>query len=262
MKKKVTLYKLPDLFSLRDKVAIISGVGGIGTTLAKAFGVNGAKIIITDLNEKIIENAKKKLSVLNIKADTYEMDVTKKNNVEKVFKKIKKKYETIDIVIITSGIGMNEKAIKFKEKDIDNILNVNLKGTILCNQIAGRIMVKQKSGKIINIGSIGGHLTHTLASMPYAASKAGVHQITRSFAAELAEYNINVNAIAPAWVNTPMIAGKEKSYYERIYRNTPFGRMLETEELLGAAIFLATDASNFVTGQTIFVDGGWSTSKT
>lgn len=262
MKEKTTQYKLSKLFDLKGKLAIISGVGGIGTTLAKAFGINGAKIVITDLKDRILENAKNEISVLGIKTDAYEMDVTKKDNIKKVFEEIKKKYEIIDILINTSGIGINEKAIKFKEKDIDNILNVNLKGTILCDQIAGMIMVKQKKGKIINIGSIGGHLTHTLASMPYAASKAGVHQVTRSFAAELAEYNINVNAIAPAWVDTPMVAGKNKSYYDRIYRNTPFGRMLETEELIGAAIFLATDASNFVTGQTIFVDGGWSTSKT
>jgi len=122
-------------------------------------------------------------------------------------------------------------------------------------------MIKQGYGKIINIGSIGGHIAHTLASMPYGASKAGVHQVTRSFSAELAEYGINVNAIAPAWVDTPMIAGKEKSYYEKVNRNTPFGRMVDPDELVGTAIFLATNASNFVTGQTIFVDGGWSTSK-
>lgn len=262
MKEIANSYNLTKLFNLKNKITIISGVGGIGKTMAKAFGINGAKVVLTDLKKEIVKNAETELSVIGIKTDTYVMDVTKKEKIKIAFEKIKEKYGTIDIVINTSGIGMNNKAIKFNEKDIGNIINVNLKGTIFCNQIAGMIMVKQKKGKIINIGSIGGHMTHTLASMPYAASKAGVHQVTRSFAAELAQYNINVNAIAPAWVDTPMIAGKEKSYYERIYKNTPFGRMLKPEELIGAAIFLSTDASNFMTGQTVFVDGGWSTSKT
>ncbi|MBF0528928.1 MAG: SDR family oxidoreductase, partial [Deltaproteobacteria bacterium] len=119
----------------------------------------------------------------------------------------------------------------------------------------------QKKGKIINIGSIAGLMAHTMRSMPYAASKAGVHQVTRTFAAELAEHGVNVNSIAPTWVNTPMVQGKDPSYYENIYKMTPFGRMLEPIELVGAAIFLASDASSFVTGQVINVDGGWSCSK-
>ena len=261
MKEKIQFWKVEELFDLSDKVTFISGIGGIGGILAEAFARNGSKIILADINEQALHKIKKKITELGFNAETYKMDVTQKKSISNVLKKILKNYNVIDIFINTSGIAINEKAINFDEEDIDRIININLKGTILCNQLVGRLMSKQGRGKIINIGSIGGHITHTLRSMPYGASKAGVHQVTRSFAAELAEYGINVNSIAPTWVNTAMTAGKDELYYQNIYNLTPFGRMCEPEELIGTTIFLATESSNFITGQTIFVDGGWSISK-
>jgi NAD(P)-dependent dehydrogenase (short-subunit alcohol dehydrogenase family) len=260
MKKKPSK-RIDEMFALKGQVTLISGIGGIGETLAECFAANGARLILTDINTSVLERVKTKLSKQAVAADTYFMNVTQKSSIQEVFDTVVGAYGRIDIVIITSGVAINDKAIDFCEADIDRILGINLKGTILCNQVAGKIMARQKGGKIINIGSIGGLMAHTLRSMPYAASKAGVHQVTRSFATELAQYGVNVNAIAPIWVNTQMTQGKDPSYYENIKKGTPFGRMCEPIELVGAAIFLATEASNFVTGQVIFVDGGWSISK-
>lgn len=261
MKTTVSFQKTEKLFDLRNRITLISSVGGIGSTIASAFAKNGARLIATDINEKKVQQLKTDLSDQGYTAEIYTMDITKKSEINAVVNNVVEKFGGIDVFINTAGIAMNQKAIEFKEEDIDRILDINLKGTILGCQVVGKVMVKQGRGKIINIGSIGGHMTHTLRSMPYAASKAAVHQVTRSFAGELAKDGINVNTIAPTWVNTPMMKGKSKSYYESISNNTPFGRMLEPEELIGAAIFLATDASNFITGQTLFVDGGWSIAK-
>jgi gluconate 5-dehydrogenase len=195
MKEKLQFWKVEKLFDLSDKVTFISGIGGIGGIIAEAFARNGSQLILADIDEQALQSVKKKIKKLGLNAvETYKMDVTQKKSISNILEKILRKYDVIDIFINTSGIAMNEKAINFSEKDIDRILSINLKGTILCNQFVGRLMSKQRRGKIINIGSIGGHITHTLRSMPYAA-------------------------------------------------------------------FLATGASNFITGQTIFVDGGWSISK-
>jgi 2-dehydro-3-deoxy-D-gluconate 5-dehydrogenase len=250
-----------EIFGLNDKVTLISGIGGIGEILAECFGTNGAKLVLTDINSNALLKVHEKLSTIGVAADTCCMDVSQKCNIQDVFNSVVAKHGHIDVVIVTSGVSINARAVDFNEEDIDRILNINLKGTIFCNQVAGKIMAAQKKGKIINIGSIAGHMAHTLQSMPYAASKAGVHQVTRTFATELAEYGVNVNSIAPTWVNTSMMKGRSASYYENISKVTPFGRMCEPIELVGAAIFLATEASNFVTGQVIFVDGGWSISK-
>lgn len=189
------------------------------------------------------------------------MDVTNKADVDAVIDEVVNKYGVIDILIYTAGIAINEKALDFREENIHKVIDVNLKGTIFLNQSVGKVMAKQGKGKIVNIGYIGGYMCHMREPMPYESSKAGVHQLTRTFAADLAPYGINVNSIAPTWVNTKMCAGKPDAYYENVNKATPPGRFVEPEELVGAAIFLSTDASNFVTGHVLFVDGGWSISK-
>lgn len=261
MKRVIASYFVDELFTVKGKVVLVTGSGGIGTVVSIALARNGARVYLADLNADNLKEAEEKALVEKVALQTLLLDVTEQKSVEACFHEIIEREKKLDVLINTAGIGKSEKAYDFKEEDIRRILDVNLMGTIFTNQQAAKIMKVQGEGKIINLGSIGGVMAHTLCSMPYAASKAGVHQITRTFAAEMAEYGVNVNCIAPTWVNTPLISGKDPSYYENIRRSVPFGRVCEPEELLGAVFFLASDASNFVTGQTLLVDGGWSATK-
>ena len=242
-------------------IHFVSGLGGIGWVLAEAFAENGARLVLADIDPETLNRISRTLARKKTAALVHHMDVTQKSDIQTVFDAVIEKYRRIDVVVHTAGVAENDKAVDFSESEIDRILEINLKGTILINQTAGKIMARQGAGKIINIGSIGGLMAHTLRSMPYAASKAGVHQATRSFAAELADSGVNVNAVAPTWVNTAMVQGKDPAYYENINQTTPFGRMCEPSELVGAVVFLASPASDFITGQVIYVDGGWSISK-
>lgn len=261
MKNIIPYVNVEKLFDLEKKICLITGTGGIGDAIAEAFAEKGAVIALADQNYEAAKKVKENVVQNGGTAEAYMIDVTNKESVTSAISSVVNNFGRIDILVHTAGIGNNGKAIDYDEKQIERILDVNLMGTIFVNQCVGKVMAEQKSGKIINIGSIGGHITHTLCSMPYSASKAGVHQVTRSFAGELAEYGINVNSIAPTWTNTEMIAGRDKKNYECIAQGIPFGRLLEAKELVGAAVFLATDASNFITGQIITVDGGYTTCK-
>jgi len=252
---------IEDLFSVRGKKVLITGSGGIGSVIAMAFAENGAVVYLADLLEEKLFEMRKTLLAQDIEITTLKMDVCDKTSVEKCFRHIVDKEKRLDILVHTAGIGKSNSATDFPEEDIRRIIDVNLIGTILTNQHAARIMEKQGFGKIVNLGSIGGVMAHTFRSLPYAASKAGVHQVTRTFAAEMAKHGINVNCIAPTWVNTPLIAGKDEDYYRNINHSVPFGRMCEPDELVGTVLFLSSDASNFLTGQMILVDGGWSATK-
>lgn len=249
------------LFCLADKVTIITGAGGLGEILALGFARAGATVVIMDVAaDKCLATANA-LKEAGFASEYILTDVTKPESVNEAVDQVMKKYGRIDILIHTAGVTRNKDCLDFTQKDLDFILGVNLYGTIYMNQAVGRVMKEQRYGKIVDIGSIGGLMSHMDQSMPYEASKAAVHQIVRSFANELAPYNVNVNAIAPFWINTPMIAHQPKEYFDAVFALTSFARCLEPEELLGAAYYLASDASNFVTGQVLAVDGGYSTVK-
>ena len=141
------------------------------------------------------------------------------------------------------------------------MIDVNVTGIILITQVVGKTMIANGGGHIIEIGSIGGLECHSYRSMPYEATKAAVHQLTKSFATAWAHYNINVNCIAPTWINTPLVDFAAGPVMEAVRKQHFFGRIAEVEDFLGAALFLASDASTYVTGHILTVDGGWSVSK-
>lgn len=261
MKPIIKETSLKKLFDFEGKVTIITGAGGLGETLAVGFAEQKAIVILMDIVEKSCVATVEKVRATGYEAKYILTDVTNADSVNASVQKVVEEYGRIDILLHTAGVTRNKHCLDFTDEEIDFILKVNLNGTIYMNQAVGRVMKEQKYGKIVDIGSIGGLLSHMDQSMPYEASKAAVHQIVRSFANELAPYNINVNSIAPFWINTPMIAHQPPEYFERVFALTSFGRCLEPEELLGVAYFLTSDASNFVTGQVIAVDGGYSTIK-
>lgn len=169
------------------------------------------------------------------------------------------KFSKIDILVNNAGITKRGPTLSMNEEDWDRVIAVNLKGVFLCSQAVGKEMIKQKKGKIINVASIAGQIG-LLNTLPYCASKGGVIQITRALAIEWAKYNINVNAIAPTIFETPLtkpVLENDKEFYNYTIERIPLGRFGNPSDLAGAVVFLASDASDFVTGHILNIDGGW-----
>ncbi len=247
-----------NLFDLSGKTAIITGgAQGIGEAIGLGFAHYGADLVVAD---RQLEKARKVADAavgIGRRAMAFELDVSDKIKVERMVSEAVEEYGRIDILVNCAGMNIRNPVIDISEDDWDKILSVNLKGTFLCCQAVGRIMIGQKKGKIINMASVSSVLAHPERAT-YAASKGGVIQITKVMANEWAKYNINVNAISPAAVDTAFIAGM-KSSDEKLkteLSRIPLGRLAQPEDIVGTAIFLASEASDFVTGHNLFVDGG------
>jgi len=246
------------LFNLEGKVAVVTGAGtGLGKGMAIGLAEAGADIVgigpssMNETKEEVEKRGKKFLEINE--------DLSKTDNIDKIINKILEKYNRIDILVNNAGTIRREDAIDYKEEDWDYILNLNLKTVFFLSQrIAKQFMKQQTGGKIINIASMlsfqGG-----IRVPAYTASKSGVMGITKALANEWAKHNINVNAIAPGYMatdNTKQIRDDEKRS-EEILSRIPAGRWGTPEDLVGTAIFLSSDASNYINGHTIAVDGGW-----
>ena len=235
----------------------------MGKTIAIGLAEHGSDIAIVDIDvnkaENIAEEIKSKgRNVLVIKAD-----ITKKKEVDNMVKEVLNEFGKIDILVNNAGIARRAKAEEMSEKDWDDVLSVNLKGVFLCSQAVGRVMIKQRKGKIINIASVVGQrgLFHPLdLASSYCASKGGVIQLTRSLAAEWAKYNVHVNAIAPTYFITEMtkLLLENREFLDYLKWKIPLQRPGKPEELVGPVVFLASDASSMITGHILNVDGGWT----
>lgn len=249
-----------DLFKLTGKVAIVTGgMRGLGYAIAVNLAKFGADIVIADIEMKAAEKIKKEFTNLNRKSYFIKTDVSNSQDVNHMVKETMNKFGRIDILVNNAGITKRGPALSIKEKDWNRIIAVNLKGVFLCSQAAGKEMKKQKKGKIINVASIAGQIG-LLNTLPYCASKGGVIQITRALAVEWAKYNINVNAIAPTVFETPLtkpVLENEKEFHDYVIERIPLGRFGKPNDLAGAIVFLASDASDFVTGHILNIDGGW-----
>lgn len=261
MKPVVTETRVDKLFDFKDKVTLITGAGGVGEAFAKGYCRQGAKVVLLDVFEKSCLNLIGKLEEEGLEADYFVADVTDKAAVDAVVSEIAAKYGRIDILLHTAGVTRNKRCTEFTAEDIEFVLDINLNGTIYMNQAVANVMKEQGYGKIVDIGSIGGLMSHMDCSMPYEASKAAVHQIVKTFANELSPYNINVNSIAPYFIRTPMVEHQSQAYKDASYALASLERWLEPEELLGAAYLLTSDAGNAITGQILAVDGGYSAIK-
>ena len=247
------------LFQLTGRTALITGGGsGLGRAIAMAFAEAGARVAVADiLLERAVETA---ATIESQGGEAYgeRLDVTRRLEVETVTGRLMERWESLDILVNSAGRAIRGAALDYREEDWASIIDVNLTGTFFCCQAAGRHMAAQKHGKIINIASIGGLIAYP-GSIAYLASKGGVVQLTKGFAVELAPYNVQVNAIAPSLFDTPMVAATRSDAESHKYfmDRTPAGRKGRPEEIAGAALFLATDASSMVTGHTLAVDGGY-----
>lgn len=250
-------------FDLEGRVAIVTGAAqGLGEAMAEALAGAGASIIIADVNIAEAKKAAEKLMSSGAKVMAKKVDVSKGSDIDRLVEGTLSEFQSIDILVNNAGINQGGEfpPESLDERIWDKVMEVNLRSVFLCCKRVGKVMIKQRKGKIINLASIAGlavtHLTdrHPLA---YCVSKAGVIMLTKVLASEWAKYNINVNAIAPTYFKTAMINPDARIQTEMI-RDIPMGRLGEPKELGGTVIYLASVASDFVTGHTLLVDGGYT----
>jgi NAD(P)-dependent dehydrogenase (short-subunit alcohol dehydrogenase family) len=246
-------------FSLKDKIAVVlGGTSGIGQAIARGFAGAGATVIASSRDQAKVDSMATELEALGSKTLRIASDVQDRASLETLCNEVVLAFGQVDILVVTSGVLKKMPTADFPDEEWTRVIDINLNGSFRANQIFGRQMIKQKSGVIINTGSLTSYRSfHEVA--PYSCSKAAVKMLTESLACEWAVHNVRVNAIAPGFFRTPLNS-HVLDLPERkaaISSRTPMGRIGKVEELVGAAIFLASDASGFVTGETIAVDGGF-----
>lgn len=248
------------IFDLENKVGIVTGgSSGIGFTIAQTLGYAGVKIAVVNRLETSGSEAASNLSEEGIEAKAFPCDVSRKDDVEAMVEAVEKTLGPVDILVNSAGINIRKKALEFEPAEWDQILDINLKGTFLTCQTVGSRMVKRRCGHIVNISSIAAFIGLSDRA-PYCASKGGVSQLTKVLAIEWATYGVTVNAIGPGYVRTPLIAGlmEDNSFQETLRTQVPMQRIAEAEDLQGIILVLCSKAGSYITGQTIYVDGGWS----
>ncbi len=241
---------------LKDKVALVTGgARGIGKAIAMTLARAGADIIIADVNLEEAQKTAGEIEGLGRKSMAISVDVTDYTKVEEAVNKILDKFTKLDILINNAGITKDNLLLRMGQQEWDAVLNVNLKGSFNCLKAVSRPMVKQRSGKIVNIASIIGIIGNP-GQANYSASKAGLIALTKTAAKELASRNINVNAIAPGFIQTDMTAKLPAELQQKMKEAIPLDKFGTPDDVAAACLFLASEDSAYITGQTIVVDGG------
>ena len=242
---------------LENKVALITGAGrGIGRAIAVALAKEGAQVIINyNGSEKKALEVKQLIEEQGGKAVTCQCDVSDFTACEKMIRDVVAEFGHLDILVNNAGITRDGLIMKMKEEDFDAVLNINLKGTFNTIRHSARQMLKQRSGKIINISSVSGILGNP-GQANYAAAKAGIIGLTKTMAKELGSRGITVNAIAPGFIETDMTAVLSESVQQNIQAQIPLGHFGKPEDVAAAAAFLASEEAGYITGQVLCVDGG------
>jgi len=242
---------------LAGKTAIVTGGSrGIGREIALELARQGANIVINYRSrDEEAQKVAKEIQELGRETLIVQADISKFDQAEKLIKETKEKFGSIDILVNNAGITQDNLLIRMKEEEFDAVIDVNLKGTFNCIRHAAKIMAKQRSGKIINLSSVTG-LVGNVGQINYAASKSGVIGITKTAARELAGRGITVNTVAPGFIETEMTAVLGDSVKESILTKIPLKRMGQAKEIAQTVSFLVSDKANYITGQTITVDGG------
>lgn len=254
-----------DQFDLTGRVSIVTGAAmGLGKAMAKALAEAGSAIVVVDINDEVAEATVTEIKKKGVDALFVRGDVTKPDDATRVAKEVREAFQRIDVLVNNAGICIHDGAENVSYEDWLKVIDVNLNGVFLMSQAVGRVMISQQHGNIINIASMSGLIVNTPQNQAsYNASKAGVIMLTKSLAAEWIGHNIRVNAIAPGYMKTemtrPIFDGEQSPEWAgRWMEMSPMKRPGEPRELGGLVVYLASDASSFMTGHTAVIDGGYT----
>jgi len=245
--------------NLKDKVAIVTGARrGIGEAIALKLAEGGAKVVVTDISKEDCQKVVEKIKSLGSEGLALKLDVTKENEIKSVVEETKEKFGKVDILVNNAGIFMQNNLEDMETSEINKMLDINLRGAIMCIKHVLPGMKEQKYGKIVNISSIAGFVGFDLSSI-YCASKGALVNLTRELALDLGPYKINVNGVAPGVIATEMTKDmlSDEKIKAALLLNIPYGRIGKSEDIASAVAFLVSDESEYITGQTLVVDGGW-----
>jgi 3-oxoacyl-[acyl-carrier protein] reductase len=241
---------------LKTKVALITGAAqGIGKAVTLVLARHGADVVVADVNIEKAQETAREVEALGRAAMAIRVDVTHLEDVEKMVEAAMQRFGKIDILVNNAGIARDKLILRMTEEDWDTVLNVNLKGTFNCTKAVIKHMSKQRSGKIVNIASVVGMMGNP-GQANYSASKAGVIGLTKTVAREFAARGINVNAIAPGYIQTPMTEVLPEKAKEELKRLIPMERLGQPEDVAHAVLFLVSETSSYITGNILNVNGG------
>ncbi|MEK7076237.1 MAG: 3-oxoacyl-ACP reductase family protein [Patescibacteria group bacterium] len=250
------------MFELKDKIALVTGARqGMGKSHALALARQGAKVAVTDIDQEGCQLVVDEIKSLGGEAVAFKMNVLNKADIDAVFDKVVKQFGRLDILVNNAGIYAPKVALELTEEEWDKTIDINLKGEFFCAQRAAKEMAKNKWGRIINIASVasGGVGVGISGGAHYTASKGGIIGMTETLADEWASLGINVNAIGPGAIDTPMVAAAQipKEAMDAMLAGVPLKRIGKPEEVSAMVVFLASEEASYVTGATFYVDGGW-----
>jgi NAD(P)-dependent dehydrogenase (short-subunit alcohol dehydrogenase family) len=252
-----------DKLRLDGRVAVVTGGGrAIGLACCQALAEAGAKVVIADFDREVAESGRAEMKKFGFDADIVVMDVTKPDEVEKAANEIVRRHGSADILVANAGIARSGTPAEDVADELWlNVNDVNLNGVFWCNRSFGKRMIARKRGAIVNIGSMSGYIVNRPQKQSYYnASKAAVHHLTRSLATEWAEYGVRVNAVAPTYIDTPLVwtVDEVEEKMKDWIRDTPMGRLGKPDEIASVVHFLASDAASLLTGSIVLADGGFT----
>ncbi len=249
-------------FDLTGKVAlVVGGHGGLGQAIALGLAEAGADTVVASRNLKALQAVAREIEGKGRKSLAVTVDVSNEPQVKSMVERILKSFPRLDILVNAAGLAIRKPADSFPIEEWQQVMDINTRGTFLCCQAVGRVMIQQKGGKIVNVSSVRGRYGLPAGYAAYCPSKGAVDTLTRTLACEWAKYNVLVNAIAPTVVETDLTKEllADPEYAKTMKARIPMGRWALTEDIVGPTIFLASEAANFITGQILYIDGGVTT---